>query len=259
MKKTTCSLTLIVLLLISNTLTADTLKKPVPNLEQSNIVRVALPSAMPPFSLSGELTAILPQLISFTFKEMGLKAQFTFLPNRRLVKEFRNHAFDAAFAVPKPYNAFPIYYSNKVIDFQNIVVTLKSQRLTINHIEDLANKRIAAFQNATEFLGYEFNQTIADNPFYTEFNEQRDQITLLMKNRTDAIILEKRTFKHFYKQLNTTGALLDTFTVHPILAKSPRYMAFHSTKMRKQFNDALATIKTTQQYHEIMSIADHLE
>ncbi len=217
-------------------------------------VSVVLPSSIPPYALKGELTGIIPQLLKLTFKRMNYQPNFTFLPNKRLVKSFRNNTFEAAFSVPQPYASNRIYYSNKIFDFSNIAVTLKSNKLKIDTINDLAFKRVAAFQNATEFLGFEFNEAIEDSRFYTEFNDQQEQIQLLIKKRADVIVLEKRIFNYFLKRLNTDDKLEDIFEIHDIFPSSPRYIAFHSTAMRLQFNKALAEVKKSDTYTRLLAV-----
>jgi polar amino acid transport system substrate-binding protein len=221
-------------------------------LDTPSLVRVALPSSIPPYALKADQSGIIPELLNHIFHKMNYSPQYTFLPNKRVVKAFSNNQYDAAFSVPRPEDTSRIYYSHKIFDFNNIAVTLKSDKLKLIDISDLANKRIAAFQNATQFLGFKYNEAIKESVFYNEFNDQQEQLMLLIKKRADVIVLEKRIFNYYFKQLNTHNLLDGKFEIHAIFPSSPRYMAFHSTKARSLFNAAFADIKQSYIYQELL-------
>ena len=187
---------------------------------------------------------------------MHYTPRYTYLPNKRVVKAFTLNQYDSAFSVPHPEDASRIYYSHKIFDFNNIAVTLKSDNFKIASIGDLAGKRIAAFQNATQFLGYEFNQAIKKSTFYTEFNDQQEQLKLLIKKRADVIVLERRIFEYYFKKLNVGNVLEGKFDIHPIFPSSPRYMAFHSTKVRSEFNLAFSEVKQSEVYQKLLKVGE---
>lgn len=216
-------------------------------------VRIALPSFMPPYAQTNNYSSIVVQLINQSLAPNTQNIDYTFLSNNRLAKDFLTKKYDIAFAVPSNNYSDDIFYSNEILSFTNIVVSLASRQLNIHSTEDLATLRITAFQNAAQFLGDNFKAMSASHPHYTEIADQQTQIQLLIKGRCDVIIMEERIFWHFYRQLPNHMRSKD-LKFHDIFPSSPRYLAFHSRALRDNFNFAFNKLKRQSVYLKLLAL-----
>ena len=91
-----------------------------------------------------------------------------------------------------------VYYSDEYITYNNIVVSIND--FQINNLKDLKNKKIIAFQNATIYLGKEFENEVKNNKNYAEIANQEAQVASLMNGRTEVIVIDENIFKYYYKK-----------------------------------------------------------
>ena len=91
-----------------------------------------------------------------------------------------------------------VYYSDEYITYNNIVVSIND--FQINNLKDLKNKKIIAFQNATIYLGKEFENEVKNNKNYAEIANQEAQVASLMNGRTEVIVIHENIFKYYYKK-----------------------------------------------------------
>jgi len=215
---------------------------------QTQPIKVALPSSMPPYVISASNSGIALDIIANIYRERGREVIFSFLPNHRAAKEFLNKVHTLAFAIPINY---PVFYSDAVLSFKNVAISLSANDLKLKDVTDLANKQVTAFQNARNFLGDKFKQMAANNPNYSEVTNQQHQLTLLFKGRTDVIIIEQRIFWYHFAQLNLASAIAQKFRIHPLFKAAPRYSAFHSEKQRDTFNLGLKKLRNSPKYQAI--------
>ncbi len=115
------------------------------------------------------------------------------------------------------------FYSKAILSFNNVVISLVSNNFQIASLSDLQNLSITAFQNATNFLGEKFKELALDNLYYKEITNQQQQLTLLLKGRTDVIIMEERIFLYHLKNLKLSNAVKQQFKIHAIFKPSKRY------------------------------------
>lgn len=172
------------------------------------------------------------ELLKTLFAQAGLHAEFTHVPNGRLLPLFKTGTFDAVTLQPLHAALPEYYYSCPYIFYQNVIATLADQQ-TIHTLADLARRRVIAFQTAERVLGEEFRWAITQMLSYTETVDQKGQVDMLLRGRTDAIVLER----------NILGYHLDTHDLEPelkifSLPGTFYRVAFHDPELAAAFNVA---------------------
>jgi len=210
-------------------------------------------SSIPPYVIMEENRGIVVDIMKQAFSLKGYMLEFTYAPNRRVEKELISKSVDGAFNFP-PGKMSQMFYSDPIVAYQNVVVTLQSRYFKIKNVKDLAGKEIVAFQNAAKFLGKEYAEMVRLNPTkHHEVSNQKSQLLMLYKGRTDAIVLEKRIFLYFLGQLQETLISRDPYVFHPIFPPSPRFAIFIDEKIRDTFNEGLKLLRDNGSYDQIFS------
>ncbi|NQZ33897.1 MAG: transporter substrate-binding domain-containing protein [Oceanospirillaceae bacterium] len=216
-------------------------------------IQAAIPSSMPPYVIEATQSGIILDIINNIYNKNGYRVDFSFLPNHRVAKEFIDKKHALAFGIPNNSSNQDIFYSDAILSFKNVAITLTTNNFEISSPSDMKNMSITAFQNATNFLGEQFKEMALDNLHYEEITNQQHQLTLLLKGRTDVIVLEERIFLYHLKQLKLSAAIKQQFRTHPIFNAAKRYCVFHSAKQRDMFNKGLNTIKQSSEYKDILN------
>jgi len=145
-----------------------------------------------------------------------------------------------------PNNSKSMHFSDPVIYYQNVAISLASSHLYLTNISGLSNVRVMAFQNAKKYLGDEYRQAVNQSPAYDEAVNQQAQLEHLFLKHTDVIILDRRIFGHFNKLFESSGRFPKPVTFHPIFPKSPRVLGFHDKTLRNEFNEGLEALLITE-------------
>lgn len=131
------------------------------------------------------------ELLRTLFAAAGVRAEFTHVPNGRLLPLFKTGTFDAVTLQPMQTTLPEYFYSCPYIHYQNVVATLADSNLIIHSLADLARQRVIAFQTAEQVLGEEFRWAITQMTAYSETVDQKAQVDMLLRGRADAIILDR--------------------------------------------------------------------
>jgi len=91
------------------------------------------------------------------------------------------------------------------------------------------------------------------NPHYDEVTDQKSQLQLLVKGRTDVIVMEERIFWYHFKQLNFDHTIKEKIRFHPIFKSKSRYCAFYDKDQRDSFNVNLSQLRQSNDYHTILN------
>ncbi|MGB1237264.1 MAG: substrate-binding periplasmic protein [Pseudomonadales bacterium] len=216
-------------------------------------LRVAVPYSMPPYASTDTKSGIVVDIIAHTLQRTGHQSRFDFLPNNRLSSAFERGTYDVSFGIPVTLDSEQVYFSDALLNFENMAISLSSSAFTIERIDDLAGKRIIAFRNAAKFLGPAFSKLVHANPQYAEVTKQQVQLQLLLKGRTDVVIMERRIFRYFAKALGTRQLQGQRFVEHPLFDIKERLCAFRDKALRDKFDLALADFKKTPKYSQLLN------
>ncbi|MEA3352910.1 MAG: transporter substrate-binding domain-containing protein [Campylobacterota bacterium] len=166
---------------------------------------------------------------------------------------FKNGQADAT-SIIKKNSGLKAYYSDYFMQYHNAAFTLKTNKLSINKMEDLGNYYVTAFQNAHKYLGDKFNNAVnKQDKKYTELADQKQQVHMLLKGRTQVAVMDRHIFKFYMNMLIKEKKVPKDieFTVHELFTPTKYRTAFKDPKIRDDFNKGLKLLKKSGRYDEI--------
>jgi len=203
---------------------------------------IATSSSIPPYVISDQHRGIAVEILQEALAHSGHQVEFVYAPNLRVERLLKEQQVDGVFNLA--YEAIPnVHYSLPVIDYHNIAITLPSYPGKIEQLHDLDGVRLTLFQNSAKFLGEDFGQLLERNPHFHEVSSQRSQLKMLFRGRTDVIIMEKRIFEFFYRELLASGEIGGDYHTHDVFPIASRYAAFNQKSLRDEFNEGLKELE----------------
>ena len=203
---------------------------------------IATSSSIPPYVITGQHRGIVVEILQEALLPRGYQIEFIYAPNRRVEHMLEERQVDGVYNLAAE-SLQNVFYSDAVIDYHNVVITLESFPGKINSLVALKDLRVVVFQNAPKFLGPEFASLITDGHDFPEVSNQRSQVLMLFRGRVDAIIMEQKIFEYFYNQLHSSGEIGGNYRIHKLFPPAPRYAAFADQNVRDDFNIGLRAMK----------------
>lgn len=221
--------------------------------KHSGVIELTAGLSKPPFVIENneEYSGIQLDLINEIFALEHQKVNFIHVPLARSFSTVNKWHSDGTITLPATHQQKNVYLSEPYISYQNVIVTLLEDDITINNVEDLAGKHIIAFQTATKFLGNSYVLAIENAAHYQEMADQLKQIELLFIKRTQALVLDINILKHFL-YTHRDAKYNKAYKVHRIFEPRVYVAGFKSKKIRDQFNRGLAIIKANGKYQQIL-------
>lgn len=191
------------------------------------------------------VTGIDVEIIRTVFKRLGYEVDFHLLAYNRLIKEFNDGVFD--FASPAAFHSNIGVLTQKYLPFSDVAISMKSRGVVVKNIGDLQNYRIIAYQHAESVLGQEYKETVKQTP-YLELAEREVQIKLLIHDRTDLVIGERRLLTYIAKELYPSHPL-DIHNIFPVV----NYGAIAKDKeIAQRFDIELNKFILTGEYQRVL-------
>lgn len=185
-------------------------------------------------------------IIKHIFNNLGYNTEFHLMGYSRLIKEFKEGKFDVA--SPAAFSAENAFLTDTYLPFKDVAVTLASKNLKIETLQDLKGKRIIAYQFATGVLGDAFANTVK-NESYLEIAEREVQVKLLVNERADVVIGERRLLTYIMNKLYPGEAL----TIHPIFVEQPYGAITNNPALTEAFDTELQKLKASGEYQTILN------
>ena len=224
--------------------------------EHGKFIEMIAGLSKPPFVLAAEDKGMQIEIIEAAFAKSDKFVRFTYLPLSRHLDIFHNRYFDGVITLADHEEEQGVFLSKPYIIYQNVAVTLEDSALKINDIDDLVNFKVAAFQNATRFLGEKYKSTFKNSANYIELADQKSQIALLFSGRIDALVMDINIFKHLLakkRQEDLSSELYKKKFVMHFLFKPRAYTAgFKSKELCQQFDQGINTIMADGSYQRII-------
>lgn len=222
-------------------------------------ISIGVGFALPPYVIQETSSGIEIDILKEAFAVKGHTVKLEFLPNVRTLSFFEEGKLDGAINVKKD-SLLLGYYSDDVIAFQNVAISLKDKNLSIEKIIDLKDSKfhVLAFQNASKFLGDEFAQVATENKNYLEISDQSLHAVILLKKRVDVLISDKRVFLFHLRNALKSKKLLPEeqerkVKIHTIFPPTIYSFVFKLEKIRDDFNEGLKVIRENGTYDLIMN------
>jgi len=208
---------------------------------------VAVGLAKPPYVIQANNTGFEIELIRNVLAKMGESAEFVYTSFGHTAKMLAVNRIDAVMTTNSIVFNDTTKLSNVYIIYENIAISLKEKKLTIESIKDLANYSITSFQKADKILGEEFAHAVTQSPIFLQVADQKRQPILLLKERVDVAVMDKNIFNYFSRELKIED-LEKKFTFHNIFPKSHYRMAFKNTLNITLFNQVFLEYSKSKDY-----------
>lgn len=223
-------------------------------------IRVALVTDRAPycFKKNNVDSGIEVDLIRAALKPFGHVIKPVIVPKARLSIVLKSEEADVS-ATIQGTDGDGLFFSEPYISFQNQVISKKKKNIAIGTLADIDKYSFIIWQGGWRNLGPLFEATYKPDPSgkfrpnYNEAHSQLNQSKMFWAERTDLIIVDKKIFEHFRKQLHNEFKTEEEVVFHDILKSQTNYQtAFRSKELRDQFNEGLRKIRSDGTYQTIL-------
>lgn len=204
--------------------------------------------SLPPYIIQEDNSGMEFEIIKEALQAKGHNVMLKYVPFVRLLVDYKN--YDGAITINES-SGITGNYSDTVITYKNYAISLKKNNIAVNSIQDLKDKKVVAFQNATKYLGPEFAEIAKGNSSYSEQGQQMLQLKVLYSGRADLIVSDINIFKYYKKQVNDMDTSPE-IVLHEIFPGVDYKILFNDPAVRDDFNAGLKTIRDSGRYDEII-------
>jgi polar amino acid transport system substrate-binding protein len=146
------------------------------------------------------------------------------------------------------------FYSVDYMQYHNAVFALKKNHYHIQKLSDLKDYHLIGFQNANKYLGQNFgNVVMSMGKKYTELADQKQQVYMLFKGRTNIVAMDRHIFKFYRNELIREGKInpQDQFDLFELFEPTKYQTAFKDQQSCNDFNEGIKYLKKTGRYDAI--------
>ncbi|MCT6698682.1 substrate-binding periplasmic protein [Rheinheimera sp. 4Y26] len=169
------------------------------------------------------------------FTELGYQVKFIVAPYAKLTRLLQQRQIDVATRQSGQLQS-NLYYSPVYLQVHNLVFARQNFSGTIKTIQDLKAYPLVGFQNASHVLGQEFAKVSREAPSYREVFDHIQAVQLLLKGRTELLVLNKKTFYRRLAELQQPTSLVRSFDVLPQVEYR---LAFSAPKLQQEVEPLL--------------------
>lgn len=209
------------------------------------------PPYIEPNNNSGFEIELMQQLLT----QMGHTVSFLYVPYGRTYETMKRENADIGLTLNAKSGVPSEYLSQTYVTYQNVAVSLKKAKFTINQLSDLSKRSVIAFQSASKVLGQQFNAAVTHNLFYIELPNQRRQAEMLLLGSVDVVVMDVNIFNFFSQQIKGKNQMAEV-NVYPLFPPTQYSAAIHNAQLREAFNLALPEFQATQQYQALIDKYD---
>lgn len=221
------------------------------------LLRAGVSFAIPPWVIQETNSGIELDILRSALRPYAIEVEPVFIPFARAFSLFDSNDLDVVLNA-KPGSVRSGFYSDPVVQFENVAISLKKKNFPTDlTIADLTDKRVVAFQNASKFLGREFQEMTEKNKLYDEIAKQKIQINLLfLRGKIDFIIMDKSIFGYYWSEAieelksngEDTSSLLQPVEFHYLFPKTSYPFVFQNEDIKNKFNEGLRKLHENGNY-----------
>ncbi len=213
-------------------------------------IDVAAGWSRPPYIIPESHSGFELDLVKQVLASMGHQANFIYLPFTRTISLLKQGKVDMALTLDANSGVDKSQLGDVFVVYQNVVLSLRENKLQINNIADLGEVSLVAFQGASIILGREFLEVTSGNKLYVEIADQRRQLELLLQGEVDAIIADINIFTALSKSLTGTEQT-DKVAIHPLFPVNRYSAGFKQIELKHAFNQALRQYVAQGHYQKL--------
>ncbi len=216
-------------------------------------ITIAIGLSLPPYVISDEHRGMELDVAKEALTEAGYTLVPKYVPFARVAKSIASGATDAALTqVPGTHK--DLHYSDAIITYQNVAISLASSSLSIDDVSALSSYSLVAFQGAKSILGEEFAAQATAAPKYAEMADQNKQVLMMFKGRAQVFVGDINIFKYFRQALKDKGADVNAeIVIHEVFSPTDFSIAFTDAGVCAKVNTALTAMRASGRYDEIMT------
>lgn len=172
------------------------------------------------------------------------------LSNARLVHELNALTVDGAANIFSP-NDIKGCLSQPIFEFSDVAISLKSQQLVINKVDDLRGKSVVSYQGAKTLLGSDYKAAVESGHYYKEVSQPEEQAKLLLTGMVDVSIGDKYIFLNSLKNWSKGKHDPNQIIIHTIFPPVATSMGFNEQAFCDEFDQGLKKFKESGRYREV--------
>jgi len=222
-----------------------------PLLAADPVIRIATRPNLPPYIHDGATSGIEIDLIKAVFEEAGRPIEFVQMDRVEMFSRFESGEIEGSLTqniAASDHGCATKWY----IVHQNVGFTLRSKNITLDSLDDLSDKPVVSFHNATVFLGEAYRNAVAKNPRYKEVAPQSAHIDLLYSGEVDVILGDEWIIRYVQRQHFEKTGEYQELTVHPIMKPTLYSARFQRQETCNVFDSALRTLRRDGRYDQIV-------
>jgi polar amino acid transport system substrate-binding protein len=202
-------------------------------------VLMAFSQEIPPYIFQKQNKGIEIDIISAALAVKGHTLKPLYFPLGRIPIAFTSNLVDAAMG-DMGVNLEPKggFYANPAVIYNNVFITLKNQKISIEKPADLDHLRVVSFQGAENRYPKWLKKVKEEKRFYG-ISDQLTQVKLLHFGRYDVVLSDRFIFKYFVKQMMLMNVLevyeVDEHTFTTVNPEDYRPV-FRDQQVRDDFN-----------------------
>jgi polar amino acid transport system substrate-binding protein len=213
-------------------------------------VHLAIANELPPYIIRESSEGIEYEIVKEALEYKGHNLIPQYVPLARITRKLRNKGTDGSLTFNDSFNTDGMYLSEEYITYHNVMVTLKNKNRKIDSLSDFNDISVLGFQNSRKYLGEEYAKATETCKYFKEINNQKNQVMILLRNRVDAIVIDKNIFLYHYKGFARESRL--DITIHHIFRPNHYKAVFKDKKIRDDFNEGIKYLRDTGRYDDIV-------
>ena len=219
---------------------------------------VAFGNTIAPWVMAESNDGIVIDLISEAMEPLGYEIEKVYFPYARRVKSYQAEIVDVVCDINQKHiniSALKGHFSGIVYAYKNYAFTLKKRNYSFSNMSELSKYSLLSWQGARKQLGSTYDLMAANNPFYIETHDQRNQVKMLFLERVDIIQLDVQIFEFYRLSLIKENEIDGDIAVDrfALFGTNPNGCLFHSSKARDDFVKQIALMKQDGRYQEIFN------
>ena len=204
----------------------------------------------PPYVISNQNGGYEIELVRQVLATLGYDISLLYVPYGRTYDTMRSEKADIALTLNTKSGVPAELLSQPYVTYQNVAISLKKNNIMLTQLSDFRLFSVIGFQSASKVLGDVFAQAVKKNLFYLELPEQRRQVEMLLLGSVDIVVMDVNIFNYFSRAIKGTNQM-DEVTVYAFFPPSQYSAAIKNTKLRENFNAAMASFKLSADYRQL--------
>jgi len=212
---------------------------------------IAVGWTKPPYVIEQGDTGFEVELVRAILQEMGYQVRPIYVPYGRSHYLLSKAKVDIAMTLNKNIDIGTGVFSEPYVVYQNAAISLRGRGIKVFEPADVARYSVVGFQNSSLVLGEDYKQAVKSSSFYIELPDQKKQVEMLLKGKTDLVVMDINIFNYFSRELLGMDHMRNV-DIHRIFPPSRYRLGFRDKALRDVFNHTLVEFKNSESYAELI-------